>query len=108
LSRGLEVLNVAAASADPVTLTGIHESTDRPKSTLVRLLDVLEGEGYVMQVDERPASRLGHALLPWAVGYFDTFAGTELLRPHLAALAADTGWTANFGTLDGGRVIHLC
>lgn len=108
LSRGLETIRAVAAHEEPTTLTGIHEATGYPKSTLVRLLSVLEAQDYLIRVDERPSYRLGHALLPIAAGYFKAFSGADLLRPHLAALAKTTGWTANLGTLDGTRVLHLC
>lgn len=108
LSRGLEAIRVVATTRGPSTLTSIHEATEIPKSTLVRLLAVLEEDDYLIKVDERPAYQLGHALLPIAVGYFEMASVADLLRPHLAALSAATGWTSNFGVLDGSDVVHLC
>lgn len=108
LSRGLETIRAVAAGDDPVTLTRLHEVTGYPKSTLVRLLSVLEEQDYLIKVDERPSYRLGHGLLPIALSYFRSFSGADLLRPHLADLAKRTGWTANIGTLEGTRVLHLC
>lgn len=108
LTRGLEAIRVVATTRGPSTLTSIHLATDIPKSTLVRLLAVLEEDDYLIKVDERPAYQLGHALLPIAVGYFEMASVADLLRPHLAALSAATGWTSNFGILDGSDVVHLC
>lgn len=108
LSRGLETIRVVATTPGPSTLNHLHEVTGYPKSTLVRLLSVLEEEDYLIKVDERPAYRLGHGLLPIAAGYFETVSVADLLRPHLSALAKATGWTANFGVLDGRDVVHLC
>jgi IclR family transcriptional regulator, acetate operon repressor len=108
LSRGLNLLRAIATQDTPTTLAALHETTELPKSTLVRLLAVLEDEDYVIRVDERPAYRLGHALLPITIGYFETGSVADLVRPHLKRLAADTGWTANFGILEGSEVLHLC
>ena len=108
LSRGLEALRVVATTQGNATLTHIHESTGVAKSTLVRLLAVLEDEHYLVRVDERPAYRLGDALLPIAAAFFDSVSAADLIRPHLASLARLTGWTSNFGVLDGQEVLHLC
>lgn len=108
LSRGMELLRVIATRRTPTTLAELHETTELPKSTLVRLLAVLEDEDYVVRVDERPAYRLGHGLLPITIGYMATRSVADLVRPQLSALAADTGWTANFGILEGTEVLHLC
>lgn len=108
LVRGLEAIRAVATTAEPSTLTHIHEVTGLPKSTLVRLLSVLEEQDYLIKVDERPAYRLGHGLLPIAAGYLETMSVADLLRPLVAELAAATGWTANFGVLDGSEVVHLC
>jgi IclR family transcriptional regulator, acetate operon repressor len=108
LSRGLEIVRAVANTASPSTLTDLHESTGYPKSTLVRLLSVLEEEDYLIKVDERPSYRLGHAVLPIVMGYLQTASVADLLRPQLFALADLTGWTANFGIMEGTDVVHLC
>jgi len=108
LSRGLEVIRVVATAPGLTTLSELHEATGYPKSTLVRLLAVLEEEDYLIKVDERPAYRLGHGLLPIAAGYMESGSASELLRPILARLATATGWTSNFAILEGEDVVHLC
>lgn len=107
LTRGLSTLRAVATSEAPSTLNDLHESTGLPKSTLVRLLSVLEEHDYLLRVDERPSYRLGHALLPIAAGYFNAVTVKELIQPHLRTLAATTGWTANFGVLEDTGVLHL-
>lgn len=108
LARGLEVLTAIAKSPTVATLADLNEVTGYPKSTLVRLLAVLEEGNYIHKTDERPAYRLSHALLPIAVAYVGTVSIAELLRPSLQQLANLTGWTANIGVLDGESVRHLC
>lgn len=107
LLRGLGILDAIAANGEPLSFSRLHEITGQPKSTLVRLLAVLEAAEYVVKVDERPAYRLGHAMLPIVAGYFQSGSLSEVVRPHLRRLALSTGWTANFGILDGDQVRHL-
>jgi IclR family acetate operon transcriptional repressor len=107
LLRGLRILDAVAARGEPLSFSRLHEITGQPKSTLVRLLSVLETAEYVVKVDERPAYRLGHAMLPIVAGYFQSGSLSEVVRPHLRRLAVETGWTANFGILDGTQVRHL-
>lgn len=108
LSRGLALLRIVAASSGPTTLARLHEATGNPKSTLVRLLSVLEDEDYLVRVDERPSFRLGHGVLPIAAGYLSSGNVTDVVRPSLSTLAAKTGWTANFGVLEGAEILHVC
>lgn len=97
------------AVADGVTTLGsLHESTGLPKSTLVRLLAVLEDENYVLRIDERPAFKLGHGLLAIAARTLMDANVSEVVRPTLRSLAEQTGWTVNFGVLEGPNVVHLC
>lgn len=107
LLRGLGILDAIATASEPTTLTELHEQTGHPKSTLVRMLAVLEGADYVIKVDERPAYRLGPAVLPIVSGYLQSGSIGEVVRPHLKRLALETGWTANFGVLDGTNVRHV-
>ncbi|WP_420114774.1 IclR family transcriptional regulator [Pseudactinotalea sp.] len=108
LSRGLKVLRAVATSPTAATIASLHGRTQLPKSTLVRLIAVLEAEEYLVRVDSRPAYRLGHGVLPLATGYLEAASVADVVRPHLRQLASATGWTANFGVLDGRDVVHVC
>ncbi len=109
LTRGLEILrHLARAGRDSKSLADLHVLTGLPKSTLIRLLTVLEQDGFVRRADETPNFRLGHAIVELAEGYRR---GTDVrarATPYLKALAEKTRQTANLGVIDGGSVVHLC
>jgi IclR family acetate operon transcriptional repressor len=108
LTRGLQVLTQVAAAGRPVTLADLHELTGQPKSTLVRLLAVLEDQTFVLRVDDRPAFVLGHGVLPVVTAYLDSGTPVDLIRPYVRALAHEIGWTAKYAAFDGAEVVDLC
>lgn len=108
LTRGLSLLETVAAGPTPTTLLDIHQRTGLPKSTLVRLLSVLEETGFLVRVDERPAYRLGHRVLPLAQAYLRDLDLSAVATPHLQPVVDRIGQTANVGVLDGRHVLHVC
>lgn len=107
LARGLGLLELLATGDGPKTLIEISAATGLPKSTLVRLLAVLNEMHYVVRVDDRPSYRLGHKVLRLSESYTSTLDLSVVADTYLAALARQTGQTANLGMLDGDQVIHL-
>lgn len=108
LTRGLGILEILAANADPITLRELHDSSGLPKSTLVRLLSALVGLEFAVRVDERPAYRLGHKVMDLAKAYVKGLDISEVAGRYLGALAAATRQTSNLGVLDGDQVLHVC
>ncbi len=109
LTRGLEILRLLAHSTRKLeSLADIHRATGLPKSTLVRLLTVLEQSGYVLRVDDVPSFRIGHAVMDLAEGYRRTSDIGGLAAPYLRSLAVRTNQTANLGVIDDSAVVHLC
>ncbi|HEY8482360.1 MAG TPA: IclR family transcriptional regulator [Spirillospora sp.] len=108
LARGLALLERLAARGGTLTLSDFSTGTGLPKSTLVRLLGVLEEMGYVVRADERPAYRLGHKTLVLSNAYLAGLDLSEVAGGHLAEAAEATGQTANLGVLDGREVLHVC
>ncbi|WP_081842189.1 IclR family transcriptional regulator [Actinomadura welshii] len=108
LARGLALLERLAERGGTLTLNDFNAGTGLPKSTLVRLLGVLEEMGYVVRADERPAYRLGHKTLMLSTAYLTGLDLSQVAGGHLAGVAEDTGQTANLGVLDGREVLHVC
>ncbi|MFF5257806.1 IclR family transcriptional regulator [Actinomadura viridis] len=108
LARGIALLERLAARGGALTLNDFNADTGLPKSTLVRLLGVLEEMGYVVRADERPAYRLGHKTLTLSTAYLSGLDLSQIAGGHLAGVAGDTGQTANLGVLDGREVLHVC
>lgn len=108
LARGLTLMESLAGSRAPRTLNDLVEATGLPKSTLVRLLSVLDEMDYVVRVDARPSYRLGHKVLRLSDAYLSALDLSVVADTYLAPLAERTGQTANLGMLDGAQVIHVC
>lgn len=108
LTRGLVLLDLLASLPPPVTLTGMHERTGLPKSTLVRLLAALTEMRFVVRVDERPAYRLGHKVMTLAEAYVSNLDLSAAAGGYLDELSGATGQTSNLGMLDGPEVVHVC
>jgi DNA-binding IclR family transcriptional regulator len=80
---------------------GVH------KSTVSRLISVLEARGFVEQVSERGKYRLGFAITRLARS---TNAQLDLVKQSQAAcdaLAMDSGETTNIAILDGDRIVNV-
>jgi DNA-binding IclR family transcriptional regulator len=108
LERGLAILQDLASAGRPLTIAQAHARTGLPKSTLIRLLSVLQDDGYVTRVDEQPSYWLGPAVMRLADAYTDALDVSAYAMATLRALAEAAGQTANLGVIDGPEVVHLC
>jgi len=109
LGRGLTILErVASAPESALTIGELNTITGYPKSTLVRLIAVLEENGFLYRINDVPTFRIGHAVHHLAEGYRDTVDVAVLATPHLVQLAQATGQTANLGVIEQGAILHLC
>lgn len=106
LVRGLTVLRALGRSRDPMTLATLSDHLDIAKSTLLRLLSVMEQEGFVVKIGDTPSYGLGPSVFEVAesVGSVDLSAVTST---SLKRLADDLGFTTNLGVLQGRSVLHL-
>ncbi|MCW2689785.1 MAG: IclR family transcriptional regulator [Mycobacterium sp.] len=80
---------------------GVH------KSTVSRLIGVLESRGYVEQLSDRGKYRLGFAIARLARS---TSAQLDLVKQSQGAcdaLAADVRETTNLAVLDGDRIVNI-
>jgi len=107
LPRALRILRTLGGHAEPTTLAQLAQQLDLPKSTLVRLLSVLEAEGFVRKATDAPTFEVGDALLEIANNAMDRMDAGTVAAPHLRRLAEATGFTSNVGVLAGQSVLHL-
>lgn len=105
LVRALGILKAVGASTEPLSLAELSTDLDLPKSTLVRLLKILEEGGFL----HRDAARysIGHAVLELGEIYRRQANAAEVAAPYLRELAGETGLTANIGILEGRWVLHV-
>jgi len=108
LDRGLTVLgHLANSRTGSESLADLHGLTKLPKSTLLRLLVVLERRGFVRSIDDGMRYCIGHAVVDLAEGFRKSADLGELAAPYLERLAESTHQTSNIGILDGDSVLHL-
>lgn len=106
VDRALRVLEIvaglgAAGVTEIAAELGVH------KSTVSRLIAVLEARGYVEQVSERGKYRLGFAiprLAHVAGGQIDL---VKLGQEACDALSVEVGETANLAVLDQDRIVNI-
>ncbi|MGO1582096.1 MAG: IclR family transcriptional regulator, partial [Actinomycetaceae bacterium] len=91
------ILRLLGKASTPLTLAAITSQLDLPKSTVVRLLNVMEDEGFVRRSGEYPAYAIGHAVHEIAEGYRPP-SMSDVAAPVLSRLADEVGFTG--GTLD--------
>jgi len=105
LHRALSILKTVGASTVPLGLAELAGELDLPKSTLVRLLTVLEESDFL----HRDASgySIGHAVLELGETYRKQANVAEVAAPYLRELARITGLTTNVGILEGRWVLHV-
>lgn len=106
LHRALAILRLLGNADSPLTLAAIASRLGLPKSTVVRLLNVMEDEGFVRRTEDHPAYAIGHAIHEIAEGYRPP-SMSEVTAPVLSRLADEVGFTANLGLLEGPSVLHL-
>jgi DNA-binding IclR family transcriptional regulator len=107
LDRALGILELLSADGPGLTLGELVERTGLHKSTVHRLLMVLEQHRFIEKKSATGAYHLGLKLFELgsrALGQLDLH---ERARPHLERLVFETGETAHLCMLDEGEVLYL-
>lgn len=102
--RALQVLE-ALNQQSQMPLGQLHEATQLPKPTLVRMLDTLIAGGYVRRVSRRAGYSLGERVLRLSGGFRHADKAVEAARPFIYALTAQYKWPVGVATLDGDAMI---
>ena len=106
VDRALLVLEILAALGQ-AGVTEIAGELGVHKSTVSRLVAVLESRGYVEQASERGKYRLGFTIARLArasSGHLDL---VKLSQDVCDALAPDVGETTNLAILDADRIVNI-
>ncbi|MCU1647757.1 MAG: IclR family transcriptional regulator [Nocardia sp.] len=106
VDRALLVMEIIAklgqaGVTEIATELGVH------KSTVSRLVAVLESRGYVEQLSERGKYRLGFSIVRLAGSASAQVDLVEQSRSACDALAIEVGETTNLAVLDGNRIINI-
>ncbi|AFU01645.1 IclR family transcriptional regulator [Nocardia brasiliensis] len=106
VDRALLVMEIIAKLGQ-AGVTEIAAELGVHKSTVSRLVAVLESRGYVEQLSDRGKYRLGFSIVRLAGS---TSAQVDLVGQSQGAcnaLAAESGETTNIAVLDGDRIINI-
>ncbi|MCT7660088.1 IclR family transcriptional regulator [Mycobacterium deserti] len=106
VDRALQVLEILAALGQ-AGVTEIAAELGVHKSTVSRLVAVLESRNYVEQVAERGKYRLGFAVARLARAGSAQLDLVKLSQDICDGLAGEVGETANVAILDDDRIVNI-
>ncbi len=106
LDRGLRILGILGAAAEPLGVTEIAGVLKVDKSTAYRLLYTLQARGYVNQVETRKY-KLGCECIHLGSLALKAIDLRAQARPFLEELADRTGQTVHLAVLSGSDAIYV-
>ena len=106
VDRALLVLEILA-SLGQAGVTEIAAELGVHKSTVSRLITVLESRGYVEQTSERGKYRLGFSIARLARASSGRLDLVKLSQDVCDTLAPEVGETTNLAILDGDRIVNV-
>jgi DNA-binding IclR family transcriptional regulator len=103
----LRILTYLAAQRGPVAASTLAAALGLPRSTVYRLLGVLQDEGFVLHFPEARRYGIGIAAFELSSGYSRQEPLARLGRPVLASLVDRIGESAHLAVLHGRDVLYL-
>jgi DNA-binding IclR family transcriptional regulator len=103
----LRILGLLSAQRGPVAASTIAHTLELPRSTVYRLLGVLEEHGFVLHFPEAQRYGIGIAAFELSSGFMRQEPLTRLGRPILSALVDRLGESAHLAVLHGRDVVYL-
>lgn len=107
VGKALDVLDRVAEFNRPVRFAELLAASPYPKGTLYRLMQTLTREGMLVFDPDRQSYSLGVRLVRLAHAAWRTSSLAPIARPHLDALAAETGETVHLAQLDQAQVLYV-
>lgn len=104
LARGLEILRVVNEEGQ-ATVRGIHRDTGLDKATIVRMLETLEHEGYVMRDPDQPIYAPTGRTLLLSQGYDQHLWVGAVAEPILGEFRARIGWPSDVAICDRDAMV---
>lgn len=101
--RALEILSLLNQDRSK-SLADLHEATDLPKPTLIRLLETLSSAGYVTS-SRRGEYRVTHFVQRLSAGYYATPLIVEATRPDALELTHKFKWPISIAVFDNDAMM---
>ena len=105
--RPLQVLDTLAQQQSGMSLSGLADKLDLPKASVMRLLQALEGQAYVMREPGSSVFTLGPRALSLGLRSLQAASVAHRYRPLLSALVQRLGETCNLTTREGEQVLYI-
>lgn len=106
VSRALRVLELAAASERPRSLTELAREIGAPKSTVLNLLRTLVAHRF-LDIDESGRYGLGVRAFEVGAAYLHGITPLEAARPEVVLLSRSLDLAAHFAVLDPPHALYL-
>jgi DNA-binding IclR family transcriptional regulator len=106
-ARAFAVIELVAASAEPLALPDLVEATGFPKSTVHRLLLFLEAERLLAREPDGRRYSAGPRLATLSLAALTNPAHRAERHAVLQGLVDEVGETCNFTVLDGNEIVYL-
>ncbi|WP_033921953.1 IclR family transcriptional regulator [Sphingomonas sp. 37zxx] len=105
LEKGLDILELLAAEAEPLTLTGIVHRLGRSHGELFRMVQVLEYRGYLEQDPVSDGYRLTDRLFSLGIQQPRTRNLIELALPIMRQVASECGQACHLALHSQGEMV---
>lgn len=106
LSRGLAILHALNRSPGGwATIGELSEKTGLHRTTVRRMLETLQSEGYVRRSASDDSYRLNHKVRQLSDGFTDDEWISEIASPVLGELLQKLVWPSDLCTVDGDSVV---
>lgn len=106
LSRGLAILHAINLSADGwASIAELSAKTGLHRTTVRRLLETLQAEGYVRRSASDDSYRLNQKIRQLSDGFTDDEWISEIANPVLGELLQKVVWPSDLCTLDGDNML---
>ncbi|MQY43966.1 helix-turn-helix domain-containing protein [Epibacterium sp. SM1969] len=107
LNRGLRVLEILGAAAEPMSLSDIGRAMDLSRSSAFRLVYTLRHMDFIKEAEQKNTYTLGARVLNLGFSYLNQQPITAIARPLLSDLRDRTGVSAHLSVLEGHDVLYL-
>jgi IclR family acetate operon transcriptional repressor len=105
IARAAALLRALERRPEGLSLGELAKAISLPRSTVQRIVDALDREGFVLAASTASGVRLGPALLALAAA--TRFHIAEAARDTLEALAKECGETVDLSLLDQDKVVFI-
>jgi DNA-binding IclR family transcriptional regulator len=105
IARAASLLRALERRPEGLSLGELAKAVSLPRSTVQRIVDALDTEGFVLAASASSGVRLGPALLALAAA--TRFHIAEAARETLEALAKECGETVDLSLIDQDKVVFI-